>query len=567
MKKTSIFKTVLASLTAFTLIGLSGCKNEAGEFVPTEDTGIQITSIKLSSSFVSLVGVRGKTTAVVSASSAPSYALDRTIHWSTSNADIASISDEEGDSVTVTLVNTGTAYVTASDKNGKVTATCTVVCELEKTPPVELDALSVTAVPYANNVYFEWIDPVDYDEDLAYIVIDSGKGQTARIPAGTEYGWISGLKPSTEYNFTFKSEDLSGNVSKGVKLASSVTTGATVTKFTATEMNAPAVVDKTAVGFVLAWDDVLAGSEEWNHMDIIIGDDVTQKRYTSGAVRVGVDGLEPATEYDVTVNVYNDDFDVLTWSGKASTGNYAASIVFDADATDTLSGYLPLKLTDISTEITYSEIEYVIEGPGATNKTTAATSVKWTNLDIDSEYTVYAKFLNSSSETVGATNAVTRKPSRRLVHVMNGGNKYLQVKEGNEIAFFDTNASNEYTWCLMPALNGDADMISFRSAVSNKWLVVDTVSTKDNAPFGGFDNNNRTYVVCLADKPEDADGNNAGSFKPVESASGADGFISLLMNGDTNRYFREWWAIAQCAAKQTGGDAIYSSVKIIDVAE
>ena len=571
MKKCTILKTVLASLAAFALIGLSGCKNEAGEFVPTEDNGIEISKIRLSDNYVSLAGVREKTKAVLTADVTPSSALDSTVYWSSADPDIASLSAETGASVEVTLVNTGSTVITASSKNGKVKSVCTVVCSLEKTPPAELDVSSVTPVANANNVYFTWTDPADYDNDLGYIVIESGKGQTARIPAGTECGWIKGLTPSTEYTFTFKSEDLNGNVSSGVKMTAPVTTLAAVTKFTATEMIEPAVSDKTAEGFVLEWaSGVIAGDEEWNHMDILIGDNaepVAQKLYTNGAVRVNAGGLEPETEYAVTVNVYNDDFDVLTWKGTVTTGNQAAKLVFDADETDTISGFLPLKLTDISDEITYSTIEFVIDGPGASNKSGTATSVKWTRLDPDSEYTVFAKFINSSSETVGATNSITRKPEKKLVHVRNGGNKYLQVKQGNVVAFFDAGTANEYTWLLMPALNGDADMISFKSAVSDKWLVVDTANSYSDAPAGGFDSNNRTYVLILTNKPSDADGNNNGSFKPVDPANGTDGFVSLTLNGNTSRYFREWWAITQCGAKQTGNDAPYSSMKIIDVTE
>ena len=114
-------------------------------------------------------------------------------------------------------------------------------------------------------------------------------------------------------------------------------------------------------------------------------------------------------------------------------------------------------------------------------------------------------------------------------------------------------------------------MLSVKSLVGEKWLVVDTATTYSSSytvPAGGWTSGqNDVNTLILTDKPSDTDGYNAASFKPVSAASGDEAYQSLLMNGETDKYLRDWWDIANCNAAQTGNDAKYSSVKFVEVTE
>lgn len=522
MKKAYIVKALCASFVAVSLLaGAVSCKNSE-DYVFTEDNGIPLSKITLSSTNISLIGSRDITSATITATTTPSFATETTVYWSSSDESIVSVSAESGSSVVVTLKNSGNAVVTAANATGTVKATCNVVCSMEKTPPVDVTNIAATA--HGNNVFFTWTDPEDYDEDFAYIVIDSGNGQSTKVPAGVEYGWVSGLTKGTDYNFIFTSYDTSENASSGEKKA--VTTLDTVTEFTATEVTAPVIGEKTAEGFTLSWaaGSVLPASEAWNHMVVeVAGKEELNKTllYTDTAISLPFSGLEENETYTVSVTVYNDDFDTLVWKENISTESYAAVLAYDDAVTETLSGYIPVKVSDISTSISYNKIEFVIND--ADNITTTAKSAEWKGLDLEKSYTIYAKFLDGST-LVGSSNSITVKPTKVVLKIISGyGNRqvvHAANGDGSENAHVAALNESWYAgwWIITPALNGDADYFSLISCFENgtstgKYMWLDPNSAYEPAYTGAWSYGGHQAPYAVMAEVDSITNTNAASFK------------------------------------------------------
>lgn len=428
MKKYSIIKAFTLSLLALSFTGICGCNNESPEFIPTKAEGLEISEIKLSAKSLALSGTSGKTTADLTAKVLPSYVSDKTVYWSSSDSSVVSVSAESGSQVTLTLRGKGQAEVFARSKSGLVVSSCKVYCDLETTAPDPVSDLTPKA--NANNIYFTWEDPVDYDEDLSYIRLAVENGPYADVPAGVEYGWITGLTPGESYKVKVTAYDFNGNASSVVE--NEVNTNTELKNFEeGVTLAVPEVSGILPNSFNIGWNanSVLSkeGSSdavEWNHMDIIVGEsDEVYKRifHTEEAIKVTVDGLEENSSTLVTVNVYNDDFDCKTISKEVRTASYVAELVYDESVTKQYSGYLPVKLENISKDITYSTVKFIIEGKSAPSAVFGSnTSTCFEDLDLESEYSVAASFINASNEEVGRSNILVKKPSKVLWKLISG---------------------------------------------------------------------------------------------------------------------------------------------------
>lgn len=153
------------------LLGLSivGCQKEPEP--------IKVSAVVLNSTSLSLI--EGET-ATLSATVTPSNAENKTVHWSTSNSDIATVSNG-----TVTAVKSGTATITAISDDGGKTATCqvevkskTIAVEsisldkstAELTEGEELTLIASVKPDNATNNNVRWISS---DETVAKV--DNGK--------------------------------------------------------------------------------------------------------------------------------------------------------------------------------------------------------------------------------------------------------------------------------------------------------------------------------------------------------------------------------------------------------
>lgn len=120
----------------------------------------------------------------------------------------------------------GTAYtfnVKTVDKSGNkssgvnsVSLTPLAADPNDHTPPAEVSTINGT--PGNNQVTLSWTDPTDTDFNKVEITYTPGNG-SVEIGKGTQAATISGLTNDTEYSFTLKTVDVSGNKSEGLTVA------------------------------------------------------------------------------------------------------------------------------------------------------------------------------------------------------------------------------------------------------------------------------------------------------------------------------------------------------------
>ncbi len=458
----------------------AGCQVFTTSFTPQEDSGIQVSKITLSETSVTLSGSRNAANRTITATASPSFAQDTTIYWESSDENIVGLSATTGSSVTLLLKGEGNATVTAKDYSGNASSTINVTCVFEKTPPFAVSNVNATA--HANNVFFTWTDPTDYDGDLDHIEIVSSNGEKTSVVAGVQYGWVKNLTPGTEYTFTLTAYDANSNASSAV--SASATTSDTVSEFTATEVSEPNITEKTATTFNLVWSakNILANEEKWNHIDVNVANNSDLDStifYTEEEITVPFTNLTENTEYQVTINVYNDDFVLLSLSETIKTDYYLASLVRDESVTKNVSGYIAVKLEDIVSDVTYSTIDYVITAAdnSSVNDITSQTSTnaEWTNLSLDVDYTIYAKFIDSSSNVVGTSKPVTLQATKVLWHLLSGysSGRYVcrnicsTVPNGYTVGAITSGISTQEYWIVHSSLTGSTDYYSLESTDAN----------------------------------------------------------------------------------------------------
>lgn len=124
---------------------------------------------------------------------------------------------------TITGLINGTAYTftlktmdTIGNKSTGITTTHTPISTDpdDKTPPAEVTGLSGTAGNM--QVILHWTDPTDTDFVKVNITYSPGSTTTIEIGKGAQTAVITGLTNDTEYSFTLKTVDASGNESTGV---------------------------------------------------------------------------------------------------------------------------------------------------------------------------------------------------------------------------------------------------------------------------------------------------------------------------------------------------------------
>lgn len=85
----------------------------------------------------------------------------------------------------------------------------------DNTPPAEVTEL--TGVPGNEQITLTWTDPADEDFTKVAITYTPGGETAMEVGAGTQTATITGLTNGTEYVFTIKTVDASGNESAGVE--------------------------------------------------------------------------------------------------------------------------------------------------------------------------------------------------------------------------------------------------------------------------------------------------------------------------------------------------------------
>ena len=288
-----------------------------------------------------------------------------------------------------------------------------------------------------------------------------------------------------------------------------------------------------------------------------------------------------AADYELeALSVKNGDADVTVTNNSFTmpAGNVTVNATFSyigtqkptaIEATVGWTGHVIVTWTDAETEdnITYSVTATPATGTSVVKSgiPKGTEKVGLTGLSVGTVYTITVK---TSNNEVGVVKPIVI-PIEVKKRFVNGGNKYLQVKNNNNIAFWGSLDSNEDQWLVMPSLVDDtvSNEFSLKSVVTDKWLVIDTDTTYNSgdAPAGGFNNDNNKNVMILTDKPTTSDGCKKASFRQVAAVTGDSNYYSHLLVYNTSLYLREYWWISQCGTAMTGNDAIYTTQKFIDV--
>jgi len=123
----------------------------------------------------------------------------------------------------ITGLTNGTAYtftvrtidVTGNRSTGVTTSHTPIAADPnDKTPPAEISGLSGTAGN--RQVTLRWTDPADTDFTKVTITYTPGGTAVVNVGKGAQTAVITGLINDTEYVFTLKTVDASGNESNGI---------------------------------------------------------------------------------------------------------------------------------------------------------------------------------------------------------------------------------------------------------------------------------------------------------------------------------------------------------------
>ncbi len=538
MKKIS--KGIFAALLGAFLF--ASCEPFSTSFTPTEDSGIVVSNITLkdgtslvNGKTVNLYGSKGTTSKTLSASVTPSFASDTTVYWSSSDENICSLSAETGSSVELTLEGEGTAVVTAKDCTGNVCVECNVVCSFEKTPPVEVT--SVNAVSNANNIFFTWTDPTDYDDDLKSIKITSSGGQTTTVPAGVEYGWVKGLNPSTEYTFKFISVDLNGNTSSEVSVTA--TTGESVDEAAPESANDFVVSSNNGTSVVYTWTPSVSSNAKYQRFILkandggklpesastITNNEVLVENSSAAEISfiipdntsssITVDGLETGSSYTAELYTLNSDFvlseklscDVVaapTVSNVSVSLKYTGSIFVYWDDFDNSEYYYKVSVTDGTTTITSDAVVYGMQKAYITGLSSGKT-YDVSVLTYDSEDTLLA---TSDSESIEMKVVLwqiinTYNSSYLFAPYITSSASYYNV------CTHSSSSSWKYPyWIVLPSLSTPDDSSTFSLEATDStgvdsglYLCIDNVQSFGSDPSGwGYPASSHPYHAYALEK-------------------------------------------------------------------
>ena len=547
MKHVSILRRAVALLLLLTVF--AACKQQdADEFVPVEDSGIQLASITLSANALTLTGSRGKTKTTLTATAAPSYAADTTIVWASSDENVVSLTVDEEDSgsVTVVLQGSGAATITAASVSGFVKASCAVTCELETTAPLPVQ--NVTTVANGNNVYLQWTDPRDYDGDLDYIQIVASSGESATVPAGVQYGWVQGLSPATEYTFTLTAYDESGNASDSV-------TTAAVTTADAVDTTAPVAATALTVtengGETIAFSWTVASNAVYQKLVMVATDGGVLPEsalYADGSAVLGeasddaavfllkdaitngltIDGVSAGAHYMVQLYSLNVD---LVASDVAEYNLFTAPVVTDLQVSAAGSCKLAVTWTDFA-NASYS-YKVVLNGETVT-VASGVQKATFSGLTPNSKYTAVISTMSGSEELATLRASGT---AYRIWHLLSGysSGRYLgrATADSYTVGAIQSGVGGDEYWIVHEALSGNTEYFSLEACGSDfvpsgYYMYLDTTGraqdTGTNLWTSSVSYTNKLQVAKLSEELITSDKKDASFKKAASTVKTGDGW-------------------------------------------
>jgi len=172
------YAAILALAVSAIVLLPTACSKEQQE---EEEPIIPVTGITLNQSTATLlVGA----TMTLDASVEPAEAPNKTVTWSTSDDQIATVSPA-GE---ITAVAPGTATIIATTDDGKFTATCTVNA-------VETNGISMTTL--ASEVLF-----IIYLSEVGDVTVDWGDGEKSKQNASSSFGFSHSYSGASEHRIT-----------------------------------------------------------------------------------------------------------------------------------------------------------------------------------------------------------------------------------------------------------------------------------------------------------------------------------------------------------------------------
>lgn len=527
----------LSLIALFFIVIFAGCQIFTTSFTPQEDFGIQVSKITLSQTSVTLNGSRNAANQTVTATVSPSFAQDTTVYWETSDKNICGLSATTGSSVTLLLKGEGKATVTAKDYSSKVSSTIDVTCVFETTPPFAVS--SVNATPHANNVFFTWTDPVDYDNDLDHIEIVASNGEKTSVAAGVQYGWVKNLTAGTEYSFTLTAYDANGNPSSAVsanatttdsedstvpvaqtslKISTNNGTSATFTWTCGTgtyQKVAVRAADSSALSLSAetSSNSKLSFVEENSSVIFDIPDNTTNS--------VTISGFETGKSYVLSLCELNAD---LLLSDSNEIDFTAAPAVSNVSAKLKYTGSIIVEWTDFNDSSYYykataSSVSDPVKTIESSNIAYGTQNAYLTGLEVGTEYLVSVSTYSADNQKLASSEGVSITPGTVVWKIYNtysnGTSQFVpnytsSYNYGNVVTPTSVSDFKYDRWVVFPSLSNPSDTTQFSLMATDSsgtntgyYLCVDTVPnfpSNYNSGMGGYSGSSHPNHVWALSK-------------------------------------------------------------------
>lgn len=517
----------LSLIALFFTVIFVGCQVFTTSFTPQEDSGIQVSKITLSETSVTLSGSRNVANRTVTATVSPSFAQDATVYWESLDENICGLSATTGSSVTLILKGEGKATVTAKDYSGKVSSTINVNCLFETTPPFAVS--SVSATPHANNVFFTWTDPVDYDSDLDHIEIVASNGEKTSVAAGTQYGWVKNLSAGTEYTFTLTAYDLNNNPSSAVSATATTLESADTTVPVAQTAFAASANNGTSATFT--WT---LGTGTYQKLAVKAADSsaLSLSAATSSNSRLSFAEDASSVVFDIPDNTTNS----VTISGFETGKSYVLSLcelnadLVSSDASVELSflaaptvsnndvNYITGGLAVVWTDFDNSEYKYKVTLNSETKEVAAGVQrAEFTGLTVDTSYDYSIYTLSSTGEILATvTGSGTPRKIWKIYNTYSSGTSQFvpnytnSYNYGNVVTPTSVSDFKYDRWVVFPSLSNPSDTTQFSLMATDAsgtntgyYLCVDTVPSfpsNYNSGMGGYSGSSHPNHVWALSK-------------------------------------------------------------------
>lgn len=466
MKKLFLTGIVLALFLALTA---GGCTQFTTLDQPVQDAeGVRINKIVLSTTGVSMsAAYKGMTTQTITASYTPVFAANTAIRWTSSNTAVATVT-ASGAVATVTAQGNGTAVITAANSSGAVKAQCSVICELETVPPLEVS--NVLPVTNGNNVKFTWTDPDNSDNDLSHILIKTYMGSTfvsdTTIEVGAESGAVNNLLSQTEYTFNFYAVDVDGNKSNATTVTATTGVVDTTTPDPISGLSASTVGST----ITLTWTASASSNVDYVLLTATSSSSTTvpsAQKIDSGTTTAIFTGLTGNTEYAFSAIAVNSDYyESTAVTCTKSTGNFATNFA----AATGYSGSIILTWTDPSGSFDKLIVKAYTGETVQSSQDIAANAGEavFTGLTAGSPYTFTITTVSGGS-TSGISDSVTGTPIKVLWRIYN---TYNLAGVSNSSYMLVPNIENAtYEVAIGTATERAAKNITYQY-----WLVVPSVA-------------------------------------------------------------------------------------------